>query len=174
MTVADVLVREIFFRFGVPMVLHTDQSPEFRSDLMREISELLEIRMSRTASYHPQSDGQVERFNLTLIAMLTKLCEERKKNWDDHLPYVMCAYRSTIQENTRSSPNRMTLCREIMLPVDLMYSRPEEDPPPKCPVEYVDCVRDIREAATTFDVTTSNISSILIQKIGSEYFSLLY
>jgi len=67
-------------------------------------------------------DGQVERFNHTLIEMLTKLCEERKKNWDDHLPYVMCAYRSTIQESTRSSPNRMMLDREITLLVDLMYS----------------------------------------------------
>ena len=87
--------------------------PAFRSDLTTEISELLEIRMC---------DGQVERFNHTLIEMLTKLCEERKKNWDDHLPYVMCAYRSTIQESTRSSPNRMMLDREITLLVDLMYS----------------------------------------------------
>jgi hypothetical protein len=142
MTVADVLVTEIFLRFGVPMVLHTDQGPEFRSDLMKGISELLEIRMSKTAPYHAQSDGQVERFNRTLIAMLSKLCEERKENWDDHLPYVMCAYRSTIQESTRSSPNRMMLGREITLPVDLMYSRPEDDIPPQCPVEYVEWVRE--------------------------------
>ena len=58
-----VLVTDIFLRFGVPMMLHTDHGSEFRSDLMREISEWLEIRMSRTALYHPQSDGQVERFN---------------------------------------------------------------------------------------------------------------
>ena len=43
MTVADTLVTELFLRFGVSMVLHTDQGPEFRSDLMRKISELLEI-----------------------------------------------------------------------------------------------------------------------------------
>ena len=96
--------------FGAPMVLHTDQGLEFRSDLMREISELLEIPMSRTAPYDPQSNGQVERFNHTLMAMLSKL-RGVKGNWDDHLPYVMCAYRSTIRESTRSSPNRMVLGR---------------------------------------------------------------
>jgi len=34
MTVADVLVKEIFLGFGVPVVLHIDQGPEFRSDLL--------------------------------------------------------------------------------------------------------------------------------------------
>ena len=98
--------------------------------------------MSKTSPYHAQSDGQVERFNRTLIAMLSKLCEDQKDDWDDHLPYVMCAYRSTIQESTHFSPNRMMLGREIMLPIDLMYPPPEDE---LCPVQYVEWVREAME-----------------------------
>ena len=145
MTVADTLVTEVFMRLGVPRVLHSDQGPEFRSDLMRSVCELLEIKPSKTAPYHPQSDGQVERFNRTLIAMLSKLCLENKDDWDDHLPYVMCAYRSTMQESTGYSPNRMMLGREITLPMDLMYPIPDSDLPYNCPIEYVEWVREAME-----------------------------
>lgn len=41
----------------------------------------------------PQSDGMVERFNRTLLDMLSKLCAERGSDWDDHLAYALCAYR---------------------------------------------------------------------------------
>ena len=42
-TVADVLVTEIFLRFGVPRYLLSDQAPEFMSELMTELCELLEL-----------------------------------------------------------------------------------------------------------------------------------
>ena len=38
-TVADVLVTEVFLCFGVPRYLHSDQAPEFMSELMGELCE---------------------------------------------------------------------------------------------------------------------------------------
>ncbi len=139
LTVADVLVTEVFLRFGVPRIIHSDQGPEFQSNLLNSVCQLLEVKKTRTTPYHPQSDGQVERFNRTLIAMLSKLCTENK-DWDDHLPYVMCAYRSTVNTSTGCSPNMIMLGREINLPIDLMYPRAEEDEY-QCPIEYVEWVR---------------------------------
>ncbi len=141
MTVADVLVTEVFLRFGVPRIIHSDQGREFESDLFKGICALLEVQKTRTTPYRPQSDGQVERFNRTLIAMLSKLCSENQKDWDDHLPYVMCAYRATVHESTGCSPNLVMLGREVSLPIDLMYPRPK-DGPFRCPIEYVEWVRD--------------------------------
>ena len=142
MTVADVLVTEIFLRLGVPRVLHSDQGPEFRSELMQAIAHLLEIKTSKTAPYRPQSDGLVERCNRTLISMLSKVCNENKDDWDDHLPYVMCAYRSTIQESTGFSPNRIMLGRELTLPIDLMYDQQSNSAQPECSIEYVEWVKN--------------------------------
>ncbi len=73
--------------------------------------------------------------------MLSKLCEHDLQGWDDHLPYLMCAYRSTVQDSTGCSPNAMVYGREITLPVDLMYTTlPNQDY--SCPVEYVEWVRE--------------------------------
>ena len=104
-TVADVLLTEVFLRFGVPRFIHSDQAPEFMSELMTELYQLLEIQRTRTCPYRPQSDGLVERFNRTLINMLSKFCDERQEDWDQHLPFLLCAYRATVNESTGCSPN---------------------------------------------------------------------
>ena len=151
-TVADTLVTELFLRFGVPRILHSDQGSEFQSELIKEVCRLLEIQQTRTTPYRPQSDGQVERFNRTLIAMLSKFCSDNKRDWDDHLPYLMCAYRATINESSGCSPNLVMLGREISLPVDIMYPIPEQPKEYTCTTEYVewlrqtlhDCFEDVR------------------------------
>ena len=90
--VADTLVTEVFLRFGVPRYLHSDQAAEFMSELMSELCDLLELQCTHTTPYRQQSDGLVERFNKMLIAMLSKFCSEKHNDWDQHLPFLMCAY----------------------------------------------------------------------------------
>lgn len=99
-TVADVLVTGVFLQFGTRTFLHSDQGPEFQSELFRQLNRLLEIKQTRTTPYRPQSDGMMERFNRTLLDMLSKLCAERGSDWDDHLAYALCAYRCTPHAST--------------------------------------------------------------------------
>ena len=140
-TVADALITQFFLRLGFPRIIHSDQAPEFTSELMQELCQLLEIHQSKTCPYRPQSDGLVERFNRTLIDMLSKFCGERCDDWDDHLPYLLCAYRATISESTGMSPNLMMLGREATLPIDLMFPSNAPFPTYRCRTEYVEWVK---------------------------------
>ena len=65
-TVANVLLDNVFSRFGMPAQLHSDQGPQFESKLMAELCKLLGIKKTRTTPYHPQGDGMVERANRTI------------------------------------------------------------------------------------------------------------
>ena len=69
-TIAKVLVDEMFCRFSPPEQLHSNQGRQFESSIMKEVCEILGIKKSRTSPYHPQCDGLVERFNRTLLSML--------------------------------------------------------------------------------------------------------
>ena len=40
-------------------------------------------------------------------------CSDNKCNWDEHLPYLMCAYRATINESSGCSPNLVMLRSHI-------------------------------------------------------------
>ena len=56
-TVADILVNKIILRFGMPLVIHSDQGREFENGLMKSLCSLLGCVKTRTAPYHPESDG---------------------------------------------------------------------------------------------------------------------
>ena len=90
--------------------------------------------------YNPKLDGLVERFNCTVQKMLTVLINESQDDWEDHLPYVMIAYRASSHGSTKCSLNLMMLNREVTLPIDLITGNPNNDFGPSCPIEYVEWV----------------------------------
>jgi len=115
-TIAKLLVEEIVSRHGVPSEILSDRGRAFMSGLMKEVESLLGFHKVNTTAYHPQSDGLVERFNRTLIAMLAKSSKEGGKDWDQHLPYILFAYRVSQQDSTRESPFFLLYGRDPRLP----------------------------------------------------------
>ena len=81
-TVAEKLMSEFICRFGVPRQLHSDQGTNFESNVFAEVCKLLDIEKTHSTPLHPQSDGQVERFNKTIIEMLRGKIKEDQKDWD--------------------------------------------------------------------------------------------
>uniref|UniRef100_H2ZRT1 Gypsy retrotransposon integrase-like protein 1 n=1 Tax=Latimeria chalumnae TaxID=7897 RepID=H2ZRT1_LATCH len=127
-TVARVLIEEFICRYGTPCTIHTDQGRNFESTFFQELCTLLDIDKTRTTPYHPQSDGLVERFNRTLTMMLSMFVEANQSNWDQMLPFVMMAYRSSVQSSTGSTPFKVLFGREITLPVDVVMNiKPEQE-----------------------------------------------
>ena len=91
---------------------------------MYEVYELLGIKKVNTTAYHPQTDGLVERFNRTLISMLAKTVQKQGRDWDEHLPYVLYAYRTSVQESTKESPFYLLYGRDARLPTDKVINAP--------------------------------------------------
>ena len=87
---------------------------------------MLGMHKTRTTAYHPQSDGMVERFNRTLEDQLVKFVDYHERDWDEHIPYLMLAYRSAIHESTGCTPAKVIFGRDLRLP-DLLLGRPEEE-----------------------------------------------
>lgn len=104
-TTAEVLLREIVCRYGVPEVLHSDQGRNFESELLRELHTRLDIRRSRSAPYNPQCNGQVERMNRTIAERLAMEIEaEDQTDWDEKLPIALSAIRTTSSTTTGETP----------------------------------------------------------------------
>ncbi|XP_022110685.1 uncharacterized protein LOC110990141 [Acanthaster planci] len=109
--------------------LHSDQGRNFESQVFSEMCTVLGIEKTRTTPYNPKSDGMIERFNRTLLTMVSVMIEPHKhqRDWDTKLPFATFAYRATPQESTGESRNMLMLGREVSLPIDLMTGAPIED-----------------------------------------------
>ena len=124
---AEILVNKFICRFGIPSQIHSDQGPQFEAALFQQMCQLLGMRKTRTTAFHPQSDGQTERQNRTVIDVLTKLARENPCEWDEQLCYALTAYRSSVHSVTGKTPNRLMLGREVATSVTLLTGLPNTE-----------------------------------------------
>ena len=69
-TAADRLYNDFMLRYGLPGKILHDQGREFENNLFSQLSKYCGIKRLRTTPYHPQTNGQTERMNQTILAML--------------------------------------------------------------------------------------------------------
>ena len=125
-TVARILVDQFFTKFGgLGMSILTDQGKEFCNALLNEVCKIFKVDKLRTSAYKASTNGAVERWHRTLNAMIAKVVSDNQRDWDEHLPFLLCAYRSARHESTGFTPNFLILGRELIAPLDLICPLPE-------------------------------------------------
>jgi hypothetical protein len=139
-TVAKVLVKEWFQRFGVPEKIHSDRGRDFEGHVVANLCAAYGIKKTRTTAYHPQGNGQCERFNRSMHDLLRTLSQEQKKKWPQHLPEVVQAYNTTPHGTTGFSSYFLLFGREPILLIDLRLGRTSPSA-----VGVVDWVRQHRD-----------------------------
>ena len=151
--IADVMIKQYFCRFGVPLQIHTDMGANFESQLIRELGRKIGYRKTRTTYAYPQSDGLIERSHRVLNHLLKQYVNHVGRDWDEALPYIGLSYRCTVHDSTGFTPNMLTLCREANLPVHIIYGSVEEDR--LSPSEYVS--RHLAMMEDSFRIVRDNI-----------------
>ena len=129
-TVARVLVKEWFVRFGVPRRIHSDQGKNFDGKVVEAHCRLYGITKSRTTPYHQEGNSQCERLNRTLHDWLRTLSPETKKKLPELLPEIIYGYNCTPHSTTGYSPFYLLFATDPILPVDHLLGRYVDDHPP--------------------------------------------
>ena len=119
--VAKTLWDKFFMYYGIPEIILSDQGRNFESSLIAELCKLTGVKKLRTTPYRPQTNGQCERFNSTLINMIGTLPLDLKYNWQEHVNTLVHAYNCMDTTATNFSPHYLMFGREPNLPIDIKF-----------------------------------------------------
>lgn len=117
-------INGFFSGFGYPFQLFSAQGRNFESKLFEALCQALHIHKARTTPYRPSSNGQVERYNRTLMGAVCCFLNESQHKWDEHVQQIAGAIRAAVNRTTGFTPNMLMLGREMNMPAQLMFHMP--------------------------------------------------
>ena len=121
-TAARFLQEEVICKYGTPKCVLTDNGTHFTSIMMEHPLQRLGITHLYATPYHPQTTGQIERFNSTMDAKIAALSNQYRSDWDDTLPFVIFNYNTSYHSTTKTIPFELMYGRSPVLPFDLQNS----------------------------------------------------
>lgn len=117
---AKILIDEIFFRFGMPRRIKSDNGVQFVSAVMQQVTYCLDIQQQFTPVYHPEANP-VERKNRDLKSQLAIIVQNCHSNWDRCLPAIRFAMNSAKCQSTGYTSAYLTFGREMRTLDDVQH-----------------------------------------------------
>ncbi|KAJ9531318.1 hypothetical protein QJQ45_006759 [Haematococcus lacustris] len=100
---AQLFIDHVYKLHGMPAELISDRGSLFTSVFWREVMRRCGSKPALSSSYHPQSDGQTERYNRVLEEMLRHYISPTQSDWPDYLALAEFAVNNSWQESIQST-----------------------------------------------------------------------
>ncbi|KAJ9504903.1 hypothetical protein QJQ45_003522 [Haematococcus lacustris] len=101
---ARLFIDNVFKHHGVPREIISDRGSHFTNHFWASIMTILGVKECKSSAYHPQSDGQTERYNRTLEEMLRHYISPAQSDWPFFLSLAEFAVNNSWQESIQSTP----------------------------------------------------------------------
>jgi hypothetical protein len=103
----DLLYKNVFSWVGLPNSIVGDRDTRLTAGEMRALCRGLCLKLKLSVAYHPQTDGQTEQFNSTLLQMLRCFVGKYHTDWPQHIPALLYAYHNTVHTATGYTPHKL-------------------------------------------------------------------
>jgi Integrase zinc binding domain len=97
-------VQHIWKHHGLPEKALLDRGPQFIAEFMKELYQLLGVKLAATTACHPQGDRQTERVNQELEQYLCLFINQRQDDWVGLLPFAEFQYNNHVHSATQHPP----------------------------------------------------------------------
>lgn len=145
-TVCEAFYNGWISRYGCPSKIVTDRGRQFTSNVFKELASFLGAQHIKTTSYHPQSNGLVERMHRTLKTALT--CHN-EISWTKALPTVLLGMRAAHKEDIGASSAEFLYGENIKLPGQFLTESKDEYSHSGFLLELKSTLQNIRPIATS-------------------------
>ena len=101
---AKLYINNVFIQYGLPDIMISDRGPQFTLNVFNGIMDTLGIKHRMSTAFHPQTDGQTERYNQELEAYLQIYCAYKPDEWSKKLSLAQFMHNSRPHDAIKQSP----------------------------------------------------------------------
>ncbi len=87
----------------------SDRGPQFNSRMWTAFFKHLNVNISLSSGFHPQSNGQTERLNQEVIQFLRSYCQQQPIEWSRYLFWAEYVQNSLVKPDTGITPFKCVL-----------------------------------------------------------------
>ncbi|KAJ6990294.1 hypothetical protein NC653_018750 [Populus alba x Populus x berolinensis] len=108
--------------FGLPNSIVSDRDSRFLSKFWCALWAMMDTKLKRSTAFHPQSDGQTEVVNKTIVHLLRGYNARHPKTWDESIPFLQFAINHTLHSSTNKSLSEVCSGFSPQSPFDLEFT----------------------------------------------------
>src|SRR5438046_10405902 len=101
--VAKLYFDKIYKLHGLPKGIVSDRDSKFTGVFWRALQKMVGTDLLMSTTAHPQTDGQMERANRTVLQILRHFVNTVGSDWAQHLPTVEFGLNSTIHSSANTA-----------------------------------------------------------------------
>lgn len=123
--IVQFILNYIICRYGVPMCIVTDNGQPFKYQEVSKLCEQFKIQQHFATPYYPQSNGQAEETNKTILKILKKVVNDSGRDWHIQLNPALWACQTSIRTATGTTPFSLVYGAEdiLLIEVELPFLR---------------------------------------------------
>ena len=114
---AQLYVKEIVRWHGIPKDIVSDRDRRFHARFWQALEKAFGTKLNFNSSYHPKTDGQIERVNQILEDMLRACMLDFQGKWEEYLPLVEFSYGNSYQSTIHMAPFEALYGRKCKIPL---------------------------------------------------------
>jgi hypothetical protein len=116
---AKLFFERVWVHFGIPQSIISDQDSRFLSTFWSSLWLMLDTKLTKSTTFHPQTDGQTEVVNQMIVHILHMYNSKHPRTWDESLPYVQHSYNRALHSSTSHNPFQVGLGFQPLCPIDI-------------------------------------------------------
>ncbi|XP_016164737.1 uncharacterized protein LOC107607278 [Arachis ipaensis] len=120
-TVISFIRNNIVCRYGSPRAIVSDQGTHFCNRKMEALLKRYRVLHKVAATYHLETNGQVEVSNREIKRVLEKVVIPQRKDWSSRLGDALWVYRTAYKTLLGMSPFRIVYGKACHLSVEIEY-----------------------------------------------------
>jgi hypothetical protein len=114
---AQMFFQHVWVHFGLPKSIISDRDSRFIGNFWSSLWALMDTKLKKSIAFHPQTNGQTEVVNRTVVHLLRGYFSKHPKLWDEHLHYIQHRLKVDFWRSKRFPMGRCDPGDQILLKI---------------------------------------------------------